>query len=718
MVLTDGSELVSQATDILNSMLRLCKHLSLYHEDNRVVTQTTDQLLQKVRQFPDTEAGLHIVVSKHGFLFQGEYLSQKNLLFSDFALRMFQLGLSSFTLTSDLTVPSLYAFLHVVMRNAAEIWNDGGVGASLQYDHIVGIHFTEMSESDFRLLNASPDEEQTNRLQQASDPWGKFSRSLATAMSSQGLETVLDEELTPAELASRISTLLIGRTTEEKDLLTRQLTRFVASIQRDKLKTTRIQAALSLADFVNHLSDELRSNVMGGICNLQMTLEYAEDFFNGLSDNLILETFRKTTEQPGYTSPVVMSLISKLASTRKLVSGDELSAQLNAQQELSDRIKELFRPDEFQKYVPSRYQQVLMQVLNSQNLPSGTNDKLQELKKTLEDFQQDRQLVRISLSILNDDPEESSLASIRERLLAAMQSSLDIGDYANLADLCRLCFADKTNRAAMYLAGLIPVSFVEQVLGGVRRLDRDDQEDVAEVIGLIGLPFVRPLIDASSMETDRSIRFFYLKCLKKLGHQVADYAVTSLKEDQWFVQRNMLILLGELGAEDKLPLIRPLLKHSNSKVRQEALKTCLLLHDAGSTQDLIYSLFSKNRQEVLHAITVSHLVDDPKLSARLLSLLQKKNLFRMDFEMKKALVQALSDHQCPQALKVFSKILKSNNMFSSRLKRQLQVEIVKSLGKYPAEQASPILEMQIKGGTKTVANQAKLTLKKLSQEAV
>ncbi len=716
MVLPDNSILIALTTDILNTMFRLCKHLSLYREDNSVVTQTTDQLLQKIRQVPASGDGIQIAVSKHGFLFQGEYLSKKNLLFTTFAHRMFQLGLSSFTLTSELTVPSLYAFLRVIMRNATEVWDEGGVGASLQDEHIVGIQFTEMSESDFRLLNTTDDEEQIERLQQSSDPWGKFSRSLSKAMSIQGLETSGDEELTPAELATRISNLLVGKNMEEQGALIRQLTHFAASMQREKLKSERISAVLNLADFVNHLSDDLRSNVMSRICNLQMTQEYAEDFFNGLSDNVILDTFQQTTTQPGYSSPVVMSLISKLASTRKLVSDAELSVKLNSQQEMSDKIKELLKPDEFKKYVPSRYQQVLMQVLSSQNLPSATNDKLQELKKSLEDFQQERQVVRLSLAILNDTPEENSLAGLRERLLGALQASLDVADYSHLVDLCRLCFTDKASRAAIYLAGLIPVSFVEQVLGCVPSLSKDDQEEIAEVIGLIGLPFVRPMIESSISESDRSIRFFYLGCLKKLGHQVAEFAVQSLNDEQWFVQRNMLILLGELGAVEKLPQIRPLLKHGNLKVRQEALKTCLLLHDADSTQELIYSLFSKNRQEVLHAITLSHLVDDPKLSAKLLNMLQKKEVFRLDFDMKKALVQALADHQCPQALKVFSQILKSHKIFSASLHRRLQVEIVKSLGKYQTEQVSTLLQKQIDRGTKVVANQAKLTLKKLSQE--
>jgi hypothetical protein len=715
-MLQNSSTRIAQTADLLNTLFRLCKHLSLYSEENAVVVQTTDKLLHELRQLQEKGENLQITVSKHGFLFDGEFLNQKNLLFKGFARRMFQLGISSFTLTSELTVPSIYLFLQLIMRNAAEIWDEGGIGAKLEEQKVRGILITEMSESDFHLLNADHEEEPTESLQRSADPWGKLSRSLAKSFAQQGLESTAGGDLTPAELAARISTLLVGKSLEEKGVFTRQLTRFVATLQREKIKTSQTEAILCLADFINHLSDELRTTLMKRICNLQLATEYAEDFLSGLSDKVILESFQEATAQPGYTTPVVMSLIGKLAGTRKLASGAELTHHLSLQKAKSERIRALFRPDEFKKYVPSRYQQVLLQVLNKQRLPSATTSKLEELKKSLEDFQQERQVVRLSMHILDHEPEAEALAVLRERLLKAMQTCLEAADFASLIELCRLCFADRSSGAALYLAGLIPPAFIQQVLKYVPALGKDHLDDIAQVIELIGLPFVAPLIEATTQESDRSIRFFYFNCLKKLGPQVTDAAVLALKDEQWFVQRNMLILLGELGATDKLPQIKPLLKHSNPKIRQEALKTCLLLQDASSVKDLMLGLSSRNKQEALHAIALCQLLKTPETTDKLLRMLQENELFRFDYEKKKALVQALADHQSPQVLKTFTTILKSRKIFKADLYRKLQVEIVKVLGKYPADQVANLLHQLIDGGEKDLANQARQTLKKFSQE--
>ncbi len=714
----DRSDLIAQITDVLNTMFLLCKHLSLYNEDNTVVEKTTDKLMKSIGRTHASGDNILVTVAKHRFLFQGEFLGRKNQLFTTFARRMFQHGISSFSLTPGLTVPSLYAFLRVLMRNAAETWDEGGIGASLQNRNIVGIQVTEMSESDFRLLDSTDDQDQTDDLQPSTDLWSRFARSIFNSLTGEELASLTAGESSPAELAERISELLVGRSVAEKDALTLELTSFVTTLQREKMKTVRTTALLNLADFINHLSDDLRKTVLGGICSLQMSAEYTEDFFNGLSDKAILDAFRQTTMQRGYTPPVVMSLITKLAGTRKLVSDVELAAPLSAQEERARKTKELFRPDEFKKYVPSQYQKALMQVLNNQQLPSGVSDKLQELKKSLEDSRLEQQVARLSLFILNNNPDEDYLKGLRDRLIGSMQFHLDAADYPNLIGFCRACFRDKNEEEPQLPADLIPDSFTKQVLGDVSRLGKEQQPQIAEVIALIGVPFIRPLIEFTALESDRSIRFFYLSCLKKLGHQVADHAALFLNDDRWFVQRNMLILLGELNAVDKLPKIRLLLNHSHQKVRQEALKTCLLLHDDDSIQKLINTLSSKNRQEVLHAITISKLVDNPNLSAELLNMLRAKELFRFDFDIKKALVQTLAEHKNPQALSVFSEMLNSRKIFKAGLYKKIKVEIIKALGKYPAAQVSPLLQQQIKNGVEDVASQARQILKKLPREDI
>ncbi|WP_020677126.1 HEAT repeat domain-containing protein [Geopsychrobacter electrodiphilus] len=716
MLQEERSDLITHSTGILNTMFLLCKHLSLYSEDNSVVVKTTDKLMQALAHSHASGTALLVTVSKHGFLFHGEFLNQKNQLFSKFAQRMFQHGISSFTLTEELTVPSLYAFLKVIMRNGTDTWDEGGIGACLQTRNIIGLQITEMSERDFRLLDSVVDQDQINEIPPTADLWNKFAHSIFNALTGGEQESPTDGEITPAELADRVSEHLVGKSKLEKEVITQELTRFAATLQREKTKTVRAAALANLADLINHLSDDLRQAILSRICNLQMTEDYAEDFFNGLTNKAILDAFRETTMKPGYTPPVVMALINKLAGSRKLVSEMDLAIQLSANADMAQNVKELFRPDEFKKYVPSRYQNALMQVLNNQQVPSALSSKLQSLKASLEDSPLGQKMGRLAQFILENNPDENLMEGLRNQLIGSMQFHLDAVDYPALVDLCRTCFVDKTDEKTKLLVDLIPDSFMEQVLGDASRFGKDHQMDIAEVVALIGPPFINPLIECINLETDRSTRYFYLERLKRLGPQIVDHIAFFLQDERWFVQRNMLSLLGELGAADKLSKIKPLLKHSHQKVRQEALKTCLLLRDEDSIQELVHALSSENRQDRLHAITLSKLVNHPKLATKLLAILKTKTLFRFDFDIKKALVHTLAEHKNAEALGVFSNLLKSRKLFQASSYKKFKLEIIKVLPKYPATQVVPLLRQQLNSGTKEAADQARQILAKLSVE--
>ena len=712
----DTTDPVARAEDILNTMFLLCKHLSLYSEGNTVVETTTALFFDKIAQAQQQQIELIFTVSKKGFFFAGEKLNPKHQLFSRFARQLFQHGMSSFTLSDELTRPSLYAFLRLILGKTADTWDEGGLGACLQNRGVVGITVTEMSENDFRLLNTDADQDQIDDLRASEDLWNRFAVSVFNSLTGIELEALASGETAPRSLAEKVNEILADCSDEQKTALTRDLAEYVASMQREKIKTAKTAALLNLADFVNTLDQDLRNTVFNGISNLQMATEYAEDFFNGLSDQVILDVFRQSTEQQSYAPPVVMSLISKLASTRKLVSDEELEQHSRYQQESAKKIRELFRPDEFEKYVPSRYQQALMQVLTNQQTPPGLNKKLQELKQSLEDFEMEAQMTRLTLHLLENDPDDIYLEGLHVQLANAMQFHLDHGNYVALLDLCRTCLANKDAPKTQAIIALLPKTFTEQVLRDVSRLGRDTHPLIAKVIAQIGAPFARPLIDLTIQEDDRSIRFFYLNCLKKMGIQAADYAVPFLGDDRWFVQRNMLILLGELGARDKLPQIRPLLHSGHAKVRQEALKTCLMLRDDESLKKLVSTLSSGNRQDVLHAITMSQLSTNPQLSAILLKMLKKKELFSFDFDIKKALVQTLAEQKNPQALVVFSEMLRATHFFKASLYNRFKIEIVKALGRYPAAQVSTLLRQQIDHGTEETASQARSLLKKMTQE--
>ncbi len=705
-------------TELLQEFFIVSKHLSLYSEENAIIKDTTNRLMRKLEGHLRAGNTIHVGVAKYNFIVHGNPLDPKNRLFSKSSYRMFQHGISSFSITPELTVPELYSFLRLLQNKPADTWDQGGICKCLEQLKVTGIQVTEMSKSDFSLLETSEFSPELNHIQSSKEFWGRFARTLFYTLSGENPTDFNPDNASPSELAEKINKLLAQDkwgSHAKQDSIIQGLSRSILATQGNKVS---MEIYLKLADFVNHLSDDFRENIIGGICNLQILKENAENFFNGFSDDALLNAFKQVTQQESKVSPVIMSLITKLAGEKKLVSDQEIALLHDKQAERLEKAKELLRSDEFDKYVPQQYQKTLRQILSTQQLPKSINNHLQKMKKQLESVQLEEQIAKLSLHLLNSDPDPAYLPALQKQVIESMRFYLEMADYQALLNLYRSCFEGKSSDEITDFVALIPETFYQQILTDASRLGKEFHSLISEVIILVDTGFIVPLFENITTEKDRASRFLFLNCLKQIGQHtdVSKTAVSYLNDERWYVIRNMLLLLGQLGSKDDLPQIKKFLKHSHPRVRMEALKTCLLLKDNQSLAQLYRGLFAKDRQEVLHTISISGFIDVPEVSKRLVAMLENEQVFNFDFDIQKALVSSLAKRQNKQALAIFSKKLNSSRIFHHRARHKLKLEIIAALQYYPADLVIPLLKQQADKGAGTVALQAKQIINKFLEE--
>ena len=110
-----------------------------------------------------------------------------------------------------------------------------------------------------------------------------------------------------------------------------------------------------------------------------------------------------------------------------------------------------------------------------------------------------------------------------------------------------------------------------------------DQDAIAILVKRIGAGATSSLLDRLTTADDRSTRAAVLKQLLALGPEVGRLAVERLTGAPWYVQRNILLLIGRLGSwpEGFSPLSYA--AHPDPRIRREAVK--LLLESPGHTKD-------------------------------------------------------------------------------------------------------------------------------------
>jgi hypothetical protein len=102
-----------------------------------------------------------------------------------------------------------------------------------------------------------------------------------------------------------------------------------------------------------------------------------------------------------------------------------------------------------------------------------------------------------------------------------------------------------------------------------------DQEAVAILVERMGTAATNALLDRLASADDRSTRAAIMKHLSALGPEVGAVAIERLAEAPWYLQRNILVLLGRL---DNWPSgFSPLAytTHGDARIRREAIKLLL-----------------------------------------------------------------------------------------------------------------------------------------------
>jgi hypothetical protein len=112
-----------------------------------------------------------------------------------------------------------------------------------------------------------------------------------------------------------------------------------------------------------------------------------------------------------------------------------------------------------------------------------------------------------------------------------------------------------------------------------------DHEAVAILVKRIGAEAAKALLDRLASAEDRSSRATILKQLMTLGPSVGSLAVARLADAPWYVQRNILVLIGRLGQWPEGFTPTSYAGNPDARIRREAIK--LLLESPGHITDAI-----------------------------------------------------------------------------------------------------------------------------------
>lgn len=710
---TTSSE-VGLIAKLLNTLIRLQGHLRLYGEKNTIIEQTTSRLFYILGELFEKVNPVSIYVARHGFIYEEVFIDRSNKYFESFANRLFQHGIASLTLHNGILPNAIYGFLALVNRKPSETWDEGGIGNCFRLRNIGLLEVREMVEEDF-LLDDGTAETGIERQMEISVLWERLAMSIVHEQHFFYADGSPVKDLSPSSLAEWTNRNVQDYTKEARNALARELSRFLISLKHEKIHIYRLEAIRQLTEYVNALSPDLRNLFLGNAFNLNLDADLSEGFMTGLSDQIILDALHNASMGGSYTPPVIMKLLGRLAEERGIMDKAALAGVIDNQENAS-RLKTLFRSDDFDSYVPKQYQDALLSIVKSDRLPNRMTEHIEKLKATLEQSPMDHHVGEILLEVLRGSNDQIKADSIRSSLITTLDFYLRSRSYDKLKELYMLCAGDRmdeetSSKMSLYFSS---EKFKSTVFNDLAHADKEKSREIWEVILCLGSYFVDPLLERLGEETDRSARRTYLTALSRLGEECKIKAVARLADSRWFVIRNLLYLLREFGDPAMLPYIRRYLGHPHPKVRQEALKTCLLFRDAKAIPALLKAMETKEESALISAISLAGISGDPQVVARLISLLREGSLLNYHLEVRKAAAKALVNAGPSLALPVFEEILASHSLLQPTLHDSLKMEIIAGLDSFPADIAGRLLQEQVKSGSPEVVRVAQAALARIT----
>ena len=150
-----------------------------------------------------------------------------------------------------------------------------------------------------------------------------------------------------------------------------------------------------------------------------------------------------------------------------------------------------------------------------------------------------------------------------------------------------------------------------------------DTEVVERLVARMGVEAAEPMLDALEVADSRTARRRLLTRLGKIGTGIGAMVVDRLPGSPWFVQRNLLALLGSLPAWPRSFSPTPYATNRDPRVRREALKLMLRL-PALREEAIAATLADDDEQIIRLGFTAAAESCPPSALPRLMALLNDR----------------------------------------------------------------------------------------------
>lgn len=722
---------VKLLSDFIYEMNITRRYAQSYPLDHPIITNAAGKVINQLVKLLESQPAVTLGIARNVLIFNSGVLDRKNPVYSDLAGYLFAHGIAAITFSREMTGEELLCLFKTLGADGESVRELGGTVRMLKEAGIVNIQVTEIDYRSFRVTEeteiATPGK---NILEHESAAlWCRFVEGVMQGnLDSGGQGITSSEQIDPERLAAFLNQR-VARTAESSDSsYSTAIASFMRQMDRNNLASTYdAESIKKLGEFVKNLSPELRRQFLQSSFDSSQGSDTAKRLLSQFPDEVILDSISDVNDKGAHLSQGVVNLLQIIARTGTGSGPAKKTRGIQnlSQDELSGKLKNLFREGEPDRYITESYRTTLQSIASIERFSVLAADEIQELSGQIRSFPVETGICDVILQIMNTDIEDGDVQDLQDNLMDLCEVFLDTGDYRSLSKV-HMHIRPKSHGGTF---GILPIhqaifdrfmapEFHEEILNGLTLWGKARYEDIRALILGIGDPFVEALVLRLAEESSMSLRRYYLECLYEIGDAAKEAAILNLNDKRWYVVRNMVSLLRRFGDPAVVRHFRTIAEHSHPKVRQEVIRSLYAFNHAEADNLLQKEFRSSDHERVLTAIQLAEQSRNPGTVECLRRILTMTLFAAAEYELKQAAVKTLGKIANPVILPDLERILNQKSLFASTLLKRLKTDIVQSLENYRGSEVRSLLEKLTRSGTGELAPVAADLLKKLEARAL
>lgn len=305
------------------------------------------------------------------------------------------------------------------------------------------------------------------------------------------------------------------------------------------------------------------------------------------------------------------------------------------------------------------------------------------------------------LDLMEEETDDNRYLHLARLVTTKAEQLKERGEYMGLLPvmdaLIRQAVMDKRSVTQKEYASYT----LEQVAGGpavdfllklLENRDWDDPEKIYTIVRHLGAKIVYPIIHRLCIADGLFARKALATALVRIGHPALPPLISTLRDERWYVVRNMVAILGEIGGRECTGALKGSLYHGDDRVRKEAIRTMVKLGGREAENLIIQLLADKDASIVRQAILSLGILKSQTAVQPLIDIVTGRDLFLRELALKKESVQALGRIGDRRATSVLLDLLESPRWLAWNRWDELRVAAAAALGQLGDETALPALK--------------------------